>query len=262
MSSNAEEPRSPVPPPRATVVLATLNEGQNLPEVLDRLLRLPYPGIEVIVVDDGSTDGTREHLTTVASRDPRVRSILHEGKQTTLRAQCQGIEAAHGAYVCIMDADLQHPPEMLMPMLQQLEGGASLVVASRYAAGGTAGPRSAYRWLLSRGAEWIARLFLPSARGVSDPVSGFFAFRREIWIPLNPLYRGYKLLLFALVMAEGQRLSEVGFRFEPRGEGTSKVTGSLAFVRVFATEVLLAARLRKEVRHRARRAGLAAKSLA
>jgi dolichol-phosphate mannosyltransferase len=234
-----------------SIVLATLNERQNLPEVVQRLERLELPRYELVVADDGSTDGTREYLHGLASRDRRVRLLLHEGKQTTLRAQCQAIEAAVGMYVVVMDADLQHPPETIPALIRELESGASLVVASRYAPGGSAGPRNLYRLVVSRGAEWTAKMFLAPARGVSDPVSGFFAFRRPVWVRLNPHYRGYKLLLFLLVMAAGQRIAEVGFRFEPRSEGSSKVTQSSSFIRLFLVEVLLARRLEKLLRNRA-----------
>jgi dolichol-phosphate mannosyltransferase len=234
--------------PRVSVVLATINERLNLPEVIERVLRQPLPPTEIIVVDDGSTDGTREYVEELAARDPRIRLILHGGKQTTLRAQCQGIEAAAGSFVVVMDADLQHPPEILAEMIARLEDGAALVVASRYAPGGSAGRRTVVRWVVSRGAEGLAKLLLPPARGVSDPVSGYFAFRRGVWVPLNPLYRGYKLLIFLLMMAEGQRVSEVGFRFTPRSGGASKVTESSAFVRLFLVELLLARRLRTQPR--------------
>jgi len=236
--------------PQLSVVLATLNERRNLPELLDRIRRQPLAEYELLVVDDGSTDGTREFLREAASTDPRLRLLFHEGKQTTLRAQCQGIDAARGRFVVVMDADLQHPPELLGPMLGQLRSGSALVVASRYAVGGSAGPRTAFRWSVSRGAEWLAKLLLPPSRGISDPISGYFGFRRDIWVPLHPLYRGYKLLVFLLVMAEGDRVTEVSYQFTPRMEGASKVTQGLAFVRIFAIEVLLALRFRGEIRSR------------
>jgi dolichol-phosphate mannosyltransferase len=238
--------------PVVSIVLATLNERQNLPEVVQRIGRQDLPLYELLVVDDGSTDGTREYLRELAARDPRVRPIFHEGKQTTLRAQCQAIDVATGRYVVVMDADLQHPPETVPALLRELESGAALVVASRYAPGGSPGPRTLARLVISRGAEWTTKLVLASARRVSDPVSGFFGFRREIWIPLNPLYRGYKLLLFLLVMARGRRVAEIGFRFEPRSEGSSKVTSGPVFIRVFLIEVFLARRWESLLRKRSR----------
>jgi dolichol-phosphate mannosyltransferase len=145
--------------------------------------------------------------------------------------------------VVVMDADLQHPPELLPRFVEQLQGGAALVVASRYVSGGTPGARPPLRAVISRSAEGLAKLFLPAARAVRDPVSGFFAFRRDAYEPLPPGYRGYKLLLFLLVMCEGKGVREVPLRFEPRTEGASKVTSGLAFVRLYLAELLLAGRL-------------------
>ena len=239
-----------------SVVLATLNERANLPALFDRLGSLALPSTEFLIVDDGSTDGTREYVAESAARDARFRLLVHEGKQTTLRAQCQGIAAARGEFIVVMDADLQHPPESLPAMVRVLEDGAALVVASRYAPGGSPGTRTPYRIALSRGAEWIAKAWLPSTRHVSDPVSGYFGFRREIWHPLDPESRGYKLLLFVLAMAEGRRLGEVGFRFEARTRGDSKVTESVAFVRLFLAEIYLARRFARGMRRSATRTGI------
>jgi dolichol-phosphate mannosyltransferase len=229
--------------PALSIVLATLNERGNLPELIARILEQSLPPLELIIVDDGSTDGTREFVTELRRREPRLRLLFHEGKQTTLRAQCQGIESARGEFVVVMDADLQHPPERLPNLVRELSRGADLVVASRYAPGGSPGSRTVVRALISRGAEGVAKLVLPEARRVSDPVSGYFGFRRAIFRPLNPLYRGYKLLLFVLVMNRGRPLAEVGFDFAPRTRGASKVTQTFAFIRVFLVETVLAHRL-------------------
>lgn len=229
---------------RCSIILATLNERTNLPILLDQIRDLALPSTEVLVVDDGSTDGTREFVAERSERDRSIRLLLHEGKQTTLRAQCQGIDDARGEYIVIMDADLQHPPMVIPRLLQALDQGAALSIASRYAAGGSPGPRTVLRWTYSHGAEWLTKLLLPPSRGVSDPVSGYFAFRRDVWVRLNPLYRGYKLLLFLLVMAEGRPVREVGFKFTPRTEGASKVTDTTGFLRVFLTELILARRFR------------------
>jgi dolichol-phosphate mannosyltransferase len=229
--------------PTISIVLATLNERKTISELTDRIRRLPVPSTETIVVDDGSTDGTREYVSELMRSDPRFRLITHEGKQTTLRAQSQGIEAAQGSLVVVMDADLQHPPEAIPQIVAALERGAALVVASRYAAGGTTGSRTVGRIMLSKGAEWLAKIFVPAARRVSDPVSGYFGFKREIWVHLNAQYRGYKILLFVLAMAGTKRIAEVPFRFEPRLEGSSKVTDGTAFLRHFIIELLLARKL-------------------
>ena len=229
------------------MILATINERASLPELALRICAQRLPPFEVVVVDDGSTDGSREYLTALAASDPRFRPIFHDGKQTTLRAQCQGIEAASGEFVVIMDADLQHPPETLPALLDPLLGGGTLVVASRYVSPGSPGPRTAARALISRIAETTARLALPEARRVSDPISGFFAFRRTILLPLDPGYRGYKLLLFLLVMNNGRPVREVGFRFGPRVGGESKLTQGVGFIRIFLRELRLARRYRRSL---------------
>jgi dolichol-phosphate mannosyltransferase len=231
--------------PTISVVLATLNERDNLPEILDRIVRIGRTDLEVLVVDDGNTDGTREIARDRAGSDRRIRLLTHEGKQTTVLAQCQGIASARGSFVVVMDADRQHPPEQIPVLVAELEKGAKLAVASRYAAGGTPGQRTPWRWTLSRGAEGFAKLLLREARGVTDPVSGFFAFRREIFVPLGPGYRGYKLLLFVLVMNRGAPVAEVAYRFEPRTSGASKTTQGLGFIPLFLHEIALARRLRR-----------------
>ena len=233
------------PVPQLSIILATFNERENLPQLLDRLAATALPPFELIIVDDGSTDGTREFLEQRARSDGRLRLFWHAGKQTTLRAQCQGIAVARGRYLVIMDSDLQHPPEVLPAMVDALSKGSALVVGSRYAPGGSAGPRTRTRLAISRGAEWTAKAFLPEARQVSDPVSGFFAFRRETFHPLPPEWRGYKLLLFLLVMSRGSPVTEVGYRFEPRASGASKVTENTRFIQFFLTEVVLARRFRR-----------------
>jgi dolichol-phosphate mannosyltransferase len=244
-----------------SVILATFNERENLPPLLARLWAVPLPTLEVLVVDDGSTDGTREFLTDSARNEPRLRLIWHDGKQTTLRAQCQGIASARGRFIVVMDADLQHPPEVLPAMVRALHDGAGLVVGSRYVSGGSAGPRTGMRTAISRGAEWTAKLFLPEARALTDPVSGLFAFSREVFRPLPPEWRGYKLLLFLLVMGGGRRTVEVGYRFEPRASGASKVTQNSLFIRFFLTEVVLARRFRRSLGRAARASALSPSSV-
>jgi dolichol-phosphate mannosyltransferase len=230
--------------PRLSIVLGTLNEHENLPVLLEQIARQRLPPFEVIVVDDGSTDGTREFLRTAAAQSPWLHPIFHDGQQTLTPAQCQGIAEARGEYVLIMDADLQHPPDSIPTMVAELEAGGDLVVATRYGRGGSVGRRSIFRAALSRGAEAVVRAFVPAARRVSDPVSGFFAFRRAIFRPLDARYRGYKLILFLLVSCRARRVVEVPYRFRARKNGSSKIIQDLEFVRTFLREV-----------HRARRLG-------
>ncbi len=244
-------PSALAPPVSVSIVLATLNEGGNLPQVVERIRRLDLPPYEIVVVDDGSTDGTREYLVGESASDDRLRLLFHEGKQTTLRAHAQGIEAGRGSAVVVMDADRQHSPETIPGLLAALSQGATVAIASRYVAGGSPGPRPWKRTVISWGAEWIARRRLRSARHVEDPVSGFFAFRKSIWIPINPEYRGFKILLFVLAMSNGARVTEVPYHFENRAEGTSKVEQS-AYMRIYLREVRWARQMETELRSRSK----------
>jgi glycosyltransferase involved in cell wall biosynthesis len=236
---------APAPPayPRVSVILATYNERANLEPLISAIGRLGLPDVEFVVVDDGSTDGTREFLRDRQAHDARMKVLLHNGRQTLTKAQCEGIQRATGGYVVVMDADLQHPPEVIPELLRALDRGATLAVASRYLPGGSTGDRTAYRGLLSRGAEAVAKVVVPETRRIRDPLSGFFAFRRDVFVPLTPGVRGYKLLLFVLVMARRGPVVEVPYHFGSRSFGVSKITEGFGFVRIFLTETILVRRL-------------------
>jgi dolichol-phosphate mannosyltransferase len=252
MTASGSGPGGPgAPRVELSVILATINERRALPQLVDRLRALALPSFEVLVVDDGSTDGTREYLADLHGSDPRFRPIFHDGKQTTLRAQCQGIAASTGDLVVVMDADLQHPPETLPEIARALQNGSTLVVASRYVPPGSPGARTISRIIISRVAELTARMLLRETRPLTDPISGFFGFRREIYRPIDRAYRGYKLLLYLLVMNGGRPVAEVGFQFAPRAGGESKLTQGFGFIRVFLGELLRARKFRRELRRAA-----------
>jgi dolichol-phosphate mannosyltransferase len=241
-ASNGGEP-TPFKP-IVSIVLATLNERFGLPSLVDGLRSLPLPTYEILVVDDGSTDGTRELIAETARQDGRVRGLFHDGRRTLRQAQLEGVESAMGDYVVLMDADLQHPAAEVMRIVQELDAGADLVVASRYAPGGTAGRRPPIRAVVSRAAEVLAKACLPEARRVGDPLSGFFGFRREKFEPPKVRKGGYKLLLSLLVACKGHRIVELPYAFRERTDGESKILGSVRFVPIFLSELLSARRLR------------------
>jgi len=230
-----------------SIVLATLNEIEALPTLLEELNGLHLPSFEVIVVDDGSTDGTREFVNRAALANPRIRLLSHDGRRTLGPAQSEGIRDTSGEYVIIMDSDLQHPTELLPRLIEELDSGADLVIASRYCDGGSAGERPVIRSVISRGAELIAKALLPEARNVRDPLSGYFAFRRASLRPEELPGKGYKLLLQLLVMFQGARVVEVPYQFRHRMAGASKITSSMRFVPLFISESLVTRRYRSRV---------------
>ena len=201
-----------------SLIIPTLNEAANLPELARRL-----PAVqEVIVVDDGSTDDT---VAVARSLGWRVieREEPEGGGDGLGGAVLAGIEAAGGEVVCVIDADLQHPPEAVAVLVAAVEGGADLAIGSRYVAGGSVGEDwTTRRRLMSRAATWLAR---PFAAGVKDPMSGFFALRREAVLAaehLSPL--GYKVGLELLCKTRPGRVVEVPIHFATRHAGDSKLT--------------------------------------
>ncbi len=202
-----------------TVIIPTYNEAENLPELVDRLCRV-LNNVEILIVDDDSPDGTAAVAAKLAERYP-VRVIVRKNRRGLSTAVVEGARAAAGDIVVVMDADLQHPPEVVPSLVEAAEGGC-LAVGSRYVKGGRVVQWPLARRLSSRGAVLLARLLLPEARRVRDPVSGFFAFRRDCLASLKPTGL-YKILLDVLVQCKPSCVVEVPFVFGQRTRGRSKL---------------------------------------
>jgi dolichol-phosphate mannosyltransferase len=147
-----------------------------------------------------------------------------------------------------MDADLQHPGEKLNEIYGKLNEGYDIVVASRYVDGGSIGRREPLRGLISRLAEFYAKLFLVGAKKTTDPLSGYFGFRRGLKLEVNEQWRGYKSLLFLLSSNPNAKVKDVPYKFLERVDGKSKIVGSSEFIRIYLSEIILAKRL--EVKNR------------
>lgn len=210
---------------RLSVVLPTYNERSNIGPLVARVDRaLGGRDYELIFVDD-STDGTDAAIAEQARHSPRI-VLLHRTRRRGLAsAVVDGFRRAAGEVVCVLDADLQHPPELIPALLEALETtGADVAVASRNIRGGGYEAFSRARRLASRIASWLAWALLRRARLVSDPMSGFFAVRTRVIqdVPLRPL--GYKILLEILVRGRLRHVAEVPYRFRARVGGQSKLT--------------------------------------
>jgi dolichol-phosphate mannosyltransferase len=212
--------------PKLTVVLPTYNEADNIPVVLERLSRsLSGVDYEVVVVDDDSPDGTWRVAERLAEeRGYPVRVIRRVGERGLGTAIVRGLREARGDYVVVMDADLQHPPELVPKLYQKaLETGADVVVASRYRPGGGVRGWSRHRLLISKAASLLAHLLLPESKRTSDPMSGFFLVRRTLAEQLQLEGRSWKVLLEILAKAPHARVEEVPYTFERRLRGESKL---------------------------------------
>ncbi|GAA0306211.1 glycosyltransferase family 2 protein [Streptomyces polychromogenes] len=226
-----------------TLIIPTFNESANVAELLRQLRdALPAgPPYEVLFVDD-STDDTPAVIEKAAADCPFPVAVLHRDTPSggLGGAVVEGIARAGSEWIVVMDADLQHPPHLVPELVGEGERtGADLVVASRYLPGGSrAGLAGGYRVAVSRGATWLAKGLFPRAlRGISDPMSGFFAVRRSAVAgavageALKPL--GYKILLELAVRlrlplggapGRSRTTAEVPFVFQDRFAGESKST--------------------------------------
>ncbi len=208
------------------LVLPTLQESANIETILRRViavldvLRIPY---ELIVVDDASNDGTAAIVAGLSTAFPQIRLVERHGERGLSGAILDGWATASATVVGVIDADLQHPPEILPKLWTAMQTGVDLAVASRYARGATIGR---WRWLrrnISTGAVLLCRPLQRRNCLVEDPMSGFFMIRRSIVRALPPLQRsGFKLLLEILVRAPLRKVQEVPFCFGERYGGESK----------------------------------------
>jgi dolichol-phosphate mannosyltransferase len=228
--------------PKVTVVVPTRDEASNVRELIRRLEHALAGQAEIVFVDD-SRDETPDVIREACSsttlpirlihRDPEHR---HDGLSG---AVVEGLRVAHARQVCVIDADLQHPPELLPRLLQRAgEDDLDVVVASRRCEGGKMATLGMLRRVLSGASTFAARALFPiRLRAVSDPMSGFFVVRRDA-VRLEHLRpRGFKILLELLVRNPGLRVGEVPFEFGARFAGDSKASAleGLRYLRQLAS---------------------------
>jgi dolichol-phosphate mannosyltransferase len=216
--------------PEVTVILPTHNERESVPRVIGEIHQaLSGTEHEIIVVDHHSPDGTGQWVEAASQHDRSLRLVWQSGAAGLSAAVLQGFRAARSDRWVVMDADGQHEPAILPVMCRALAAH-ELVVASRYARGGSTGRWSPARWVGSRVATWLAQLILNVA--LSDPLSGYFGIRREAFADVaataNPA--GFKILLELYYRLnhrrdrEGVLCIEVPYRFRQRVAGESKLT--------------------------------------
>jgi dolichol-phosphate mannosyltransferase len=205
-------------------VIPTYNERNNITPLLERLhSSFTNCKYEVVFVDDNSRDGTAELISSLVTKYP-VRVIVRKDKRGLASAVVDGFGYASYDIIGVMDADLQHPPELAASLAQAIEGGADLAIASRYVKGGSCEGWSGTRKIISRGAIVLSHIFLPMTRRVSDPMSGFFMLRRGVITGVELKPTGYKILLEILVMGKPQHVAEVPYTFKTRTAGESKLS--------------------------------------
>ncbi|RDI70073.1 glycosyltransferase [Halopelagius longus] len=210
-----------------SVIVPTYNERENIERIVDRCLAaLSDRSMELLVVDDDSPDRTWELAREEYRDDSRVRVVRRTSDKGLAQSVTEGFRRSKNDVCAVIDADLQHPPEKLPELLDALEDGADVVIGSRYLDGGGIENWSRTRKVVSKGAGLFSKALLPEIRGCSDPMSGFFAVRREIVqdVVLDP--EGYKILLELLVKCDYDTIVEVPYVFRDREYGESKLTAS------------------------------------
>lgn len=212
-----------------SVVLPTFNEADNIPELIERLsVVLGDYDHEILVVDDDSPDQTWAVADELAARFPRVRSVRRVGERGLSSAVLHGFHLATGRVLVVMDADLQHDASILPAMIDPvLAGEVDMTVGSREAEGGSYGDWSAGRRFVSWGGKQLACRML--GLNIGDPMSGFFAVSRGRFHAVEPIVnpRGFKILLEFLARGSRPTVREVGYEFQERTRGVTKLTGSV-----------------------------------
>lgn len=216
---------------RLSVILPTYNERRNIAVAVERIDRaLSGTGVayEIIVVDDDSPDHTWEEVESLARRRGDLHLIRRLGRRGLSSAVVEGFSAATGNVLAVMDADLQHDADLLPAMVSAAGApGVDLVIATRYGQGGSAGDWTRGRLLLSRLATVLSWAVVRTR--VSDPMSGYFLIASHAWRDvasrLNP--RGFKILLEIIARSPPLVCREIGYTFQPRLHGASKLDGAV-----------------------------------
>ena len=212
-----------------SIVIPTYNESENIKGIL-HLIKEHIPKniiAEAIVVDDNSPDGTgrlaEDYFKSLKEKTRYTVSVINrKTKEGLSSAILNGIQQAKGKIVIVMDSDFSHPPQLIPKLVDVLKQSKSdIVVASRYLNGGSIQGWSLKRKIISKIGTIIAKKGLGIKQ--SDPMSGFFAFNKEIIKGINFDAIGYKLLLEMIVKAKGVSIKEIPYTFLDRQKGESKL---------------------------------------
>ena len=207
-----------------SIVVPTYNEKDNIAPLLERIHgALKNISHEVIFVDD-SKDETPEVINKIAESDNTVVLFHRENEKGLATAVVKGFTLAKGDYVAVMDADLQHPPEVLAHMYAAMKAGADMAIPSRFIPGGSDGGLNLWRKFVSGTARYIGKILLPCLRKITDPTSGLFMIKRELLegASLNPI--GWKIMIEVIAMCQVKKVMETPYVFHDREAGESKLS--------------------------------------
>lgn len=210
---------------KLALIVPTLNEEANIGQLIDRAraaldaARVPF---EILVVDDDSRDATALVVSAIAEGDPRVRLMVRKGERGLSGAILDGWHHTDAGILGVIDADLQHPPELLPDLYRAVAEGRDLAIGSRYTPGGGIGDWNVVRKLLSSAAVWATWPLQRRGARAKDPMSGFFLVRRRCVDDIPFQRSGFKLLLEVLIRGRVGSVQEIPFAFGLRSGGESK----------------------------------------
>lgn len=227
-----------------SIIIPTFNESMNIKDLLNQIqLNIPAEtNVEIIIVDDNSPDGTgsivekyieessKSSEQALISKNVSIRIVHRKEKSGLIAALVNGIGLCKGKNVLIMDADFSHPPEVINKMIGELKKAPNcIIIGSRYVNGGAIDGMPFKRFLLSQGANWIARHGL-SLKNVYDPMSGFFAFPKHALQDVEFNTNGFKILLEILIKKDNNIcVKEIPYTFKDRKYGQSKLDFATIF---------------------------------
>lgn len=207
-----------------SIVVPTFNEQENVEKLVHQLRHvLVGSGLtyEIIFIDD-SSDDTPKVLQNLSNYYIEVNFFHREGIRGLASAVADGFLKSQGNFIVVMDADLQHPPEMISLIIQRLNM-ADIVIPSRFVEGGSDGGLHGFRKLISLTARIIGQFSIRRLREISDCTGGYFGIRRKVidGVHLEPV--GWKILIEVLVKGNYETVHEIPYTFLARNDGKSKM---------------------------------------
>ena len=209
-----------------SLIVPTYNERENLPSLLESIHRALSTSsdfvYELIVVDDDSPDGTADVAESLAQKYP-ITVIRRKGERDLATAVVEGFSHAIGKVLGVINADFQHPPEVIPDLLRAVWSGADVAIATRHIGGRSITGMSLRRRLIAKVDMLLAYLFLPITRNIKDPLSGFFLLKREVIDGVKLMPIGFGVLLEVLVRGRPGEIRTVPYVFSQRVNVSSKL---------------------------------------
>ena len=218
--------------PLLTIIPATFNEKNNIAPLIKKIrkamLGTSYK-YEIIFADD-SNDDTSQEIAKFSEKYPNI-SIFNGPRQGLSAAFIATFKKAKGEYIICMDADLQHPPILIPKLITELINGSQMSIASRYITGGSNEGLGKfwsfygiYRRIVSLSMSYLTKILFIPIRKTTDPMTGYFAFRKNLIKDVKLEAKGFKILVEILMRTKPETVTEIPLKFQPREHESSKAT--------------------------------------